>query len=51
MALDRDYYGYRIFGKAVAKANTTIRKTNAKLPAGAAHTAELPVSTASHDLR
>jgi integrase len=50
-ALDQDYYGYRVFGKAVAKANTTIRKANARLPKGAAHAAQLPAGTTSHDLR
>lgn len=50
-ALDQDYYGYRVFGKAVADANAAIRKANAKLPAGAARAAELPADTTSHDLR
>lgn len=50
-ALDQEYYGHRVFGKVVVKANTTIRKANAKLPAGTAQAAELPASTTSHDLR
>jgi hypothetical protein len=50
-ALDQDYYGHRIFAKAVAQANTTIRAANAKLPAGAAKAVALPASTTSHDLR
>ncbi len=50
-ALDQDYYGHRIFGKAVAQANTTIRAANAKLPTGAAKATELPGGTSSHDLR
>jgi integrase len=50
-ALDQDYYGHRIFAKAVTKANATIRAANAKLPTGAARAVELPVGTASHDLR
>jgi integrase len=50
-ALDADYYVHRIFGKAVAAANTTIREANAKLPAGALRAVELPAGTTSHDLR
>ena len=50
-ALDQDYYGRRVLGKAVAKATTTIREANATLPAGAAQAAELPTATTSHDLR
>lgn len=50
-ALDQDYYGHRVFGKAVVKVNTTIREANAKLPADTAQAAELPASTTSHDLR
>ncbi len=50
-ALDQDYYGHRVFGKAVVKANTAIREVNAKLAAGAARAAELPAGTTSHNLR
>jgi hypothetical protein len=41
-ALDQNYYGRRIFGKAVAKVNIAIREANARLPKGAEHAAELP---------
>lgn len=50
-ALDQDYYGRRVFSKAVAKANTRIAEANAKLPAGAVRAAELPADTTTHDLR
>ncbi|HKR49675.1 MAG TPA: hypothetical protein VJT72_08875 [Pseudonocardiaceae bacterium] len=50
-AIDHDYYGRRIFGKAVTTLNTTIRKANAKLPTGAARAPELPADTTTHDLR
>lgn len=48
-ALDQGYYRHRVFDKALAKVNATIREANAKLPAGAARAAELSVTT--HDLR
>ncbi len=50
-ALDQDYYGRRVFSKAVTKANTGIREANAKLPANTVKAPELPASTTSHDLR
>lgn len=49
--LDHFFYGGRVFGAAVVKANTRIREANAKLPAGAARAVELPAGTTTHDLR
>lgn len=49
--IDQDYYGRRIFGKAVTKLHTTIRDANTELPAGATPAPEFPAGTTSHDLR